>query len=141
MPFPLGYKQEKEDCFRCALAYILDWSPRSVPFYMPGEGNIEDNSDFWGKYKAWAKRRLKLTLLTFGEECVDEFLKYDERMWVASVPSGRDDPVKHAVVMKGAKLEYDPAGIRKQKPKRIYAAIVMVDNYKVHDDGTCSFVY
>lgn len=140
MPFPVGHRQEKDDCFRCALAYVLDWSPRRVPFYMPGEGKVEDNSDFWGRYKAWSRKRLGLHLLTFGEESIDVFLEYN-RMWIASVPSGRNDPVKHAVVMRGNKLEYDPSHVRKRKPKKFYSAIVLADKYEVHDDGTCTFTY
>jgi len=138
MPFPVGHKQKKEDCFRCCLAYMLDWSPRSVPFYEP-QGPGKD-SKFWDDYKLWVSERLGLTLACFGKEAVDVFSEYD-RNWIASVPSNCNDGIEHAVVMKGAKLEYDPSHTRVQRPKKFLNATVLADNYKSHNDGTCTFIY
>lgn len=143
MPFPKDHTQSRlDDCFRCCIAYYLDWHPSKVKFFKPDPEKRDSN--FWDSYKDWVNNRTGLEMLEFWtDEAIEMFLCMDKK-WIAVVPSlsrpWRGDT--HAIVMMGDKLIYDPSEYgRKRKPKKFLGAIILADEVEYNGNGFINFIY
>jgi hypothetical protein len=115
MAFPgKSYTQQKDDCFRVALANLADMHPSRVPYVSPR------NWYFYEKYQLWCLERLD-QYLKFHQD-IDPLLEKEDH-WLGVVAVGKY--TSHAVVMAGKKLHYDPAGVRKRKPRRFRVGITL----------------
>lgn len=124
MPFPgKDYnqhdKEPNDDCFRCSLAYILDYHPNRVPYIDPSN----DNLAWWERYEVWCIER---TGYDFAYD-YDPNPQTIEGLWIAIVPYLNGSRTgSHAIVMDGAKFEYDPGHARTRKPQRFELGVKLV---------------
>jgi hypothetical protein len=129
-----------DNCFQTACAYCLDLHPEDMPYISPKRYS-QNQEQWWLDYNEALRTNLERELkfhptdqhsIEFEgklfKESYENLLNSDT-LWIALVESLRyGTKTKHAIVMRGSKLEYDPAPLkwkRQIKPKKFIEAITL----------------
>ena len=103
------------DCFRTAIACLLDMEPEGVPHFMEDLGLERPQKDVLASVRPWlAERGFQLFWIAFHEETIGDLADMLEWIEVANpgmrvMLSGRTSRADHVVIVKDGKVEWDPA--------------------------------
>lgn len=111
---------EVGDCFRTAIACLIDRNPSTIPNFAEGQGTDQEAVVM---ARTWLRNHHGLGLFMFAAGDVTplaDFLAWVERFnggerWIL-VCSTREGGAGHALVCEGGKIAWDPAGLLPADP-------------------------